>query len=51
MRGPYKIIVVGLGAVGQAVPVVYRHASGIVYSSVFASCAPDLRLLFPELVP
>ena len=29
----------------QAVPVVCAHEPGIVYPSVFASCAPDLRLL------
>ena len=29
----------------QAVPVLCAHEPGIVYPSVFASCAPDLRLL------
>ncbi len=29
----------------QAVPVVCGHEPGIVYPSIFASCAPDLRLL------
>ena len=29
----------------QAVPIVCGHEPGIVYPSMFASCAPDLRLL------
>lgn len=29
----------------QSIPVVCGHEPGIVYPSVFASCAPDLRLL------
>lgn len=29
----------------QAIPVVCGHEAGIVYPSVFASCAPDLRML------
>ena len=29
----------------QSIPVVCAHEPGVVYPSVFASCAPDLRLL------
>ncbi len=29
----------------QSIPVVCGHEPGVVYPSVFASCAPDLRLL------
>lgn len=34
-----------IGPIIQAIPVLCGHEPGIVYPSMFASCAPDLRML------